>query len=155
MMKKSLVIEYSETPLAVDVHIFKILQVFYLKIVHHFRESNCIQDTNIFKFIRKTTISCCQQIGDGHQMPYTNRMTITSSSVPVLVYAISAVFLLWRRILDHFQSWRWGGAVCGTNSEPKILRLVRFLDESEAIMSRWSQCLRQTKCGFSRDGVRT
>lgn len=25
-----------------------------------------------FKFIRKTTISCCQQIGDRHQMPYTN-----------------------------------------------------------------------------------
>lgn len=55
MMKKSLVIEYSETPLAVDVHIFKILQcLFYLKIVHHIQESNCIQDSNIFKFIRKT-----------------------------------------------------------------------------------------------------
>lgn len=72
---------------------------------------------------------CCH-IGDKHQMPYTN------IHCSVLVYAISAVFLLCRRILDHCHSWSRGGAMCGTSSEPKILRLVRFLDESEAIMSR-------------------
>lgn len=138
----------------------KFFKFYYLKIVRHIQKSDCKSRFKYFQVYQEnvtqqTIISCCHQIGDRHQMPYTNRMTINSSSVPVLVYAISTVFILWRRILDHFQSWRWGGAVCGTNSKPKFLCLVRFLDESEAIMSRWPHSLRQTKCGFSRDGVWT